>query len=56
MQAAAAAAQFSAQAEELMANMGGGMPRLPRIDEFRAKKRRGLLAPADKISAKGICS
>lgn len=53
MQAEAAAAEFAEQSAQLVAHMGGGPARLPRIDEFRAKKRRGLLASANKVAAKG---
>lgn len=52
LQAEAAAAKFAAESRELMEEIGGGPARLPRIDEFRSKNRRKLLAPAEQV-AKG---
>lgn len=51
-QAEAAAARFVAEKEALMAALEEPV-RLPRIDDFRSKKRRKLLAPAEQVAAKG---
>lgn len=53
-QAEAAAADFAAQSAAMIEQVGGPPSRLPRITEFRTKKRRGLLAPAEKVAAKGV--